>query len=217
MVQLQPADALNMNAANALLKTLEEPSGNTTLILSTGRPMSLLATIRSRCQQLSLAPAMGDNAEVWLRNKLQDTELYNDSLLKMSGGSPLRALDWAQNGEMAWREERCQELLALEEDRQSAISLAQSWYEIGSGRLLPWLHGIVLDLLRIKQIVDAAPHANPHLQPQLQQLADKVDLEFLQQLAGRMQEWMRSMRGQLNQQLLLEEILLAWKQRRVGG
>jgi DNA polymerase-3 subunit delta' len=217
VVQIQPADALNTNAANALLKTLEEPSGDTTLILTTDRPMTLLATIRSRCQLVVLKPALGAEAEEWLRNKLQHTELYYDSLLKMSGGSPLRALHWAENGELEWREQRCGELQALERDEHSAVALAQSWYEIGSERILPWFYGMVLDLLRLKQVPQATPLTNPRLNQQLHSLADKVDLDFLQQLGERMQEWMRSMRGQINQQLLLEELLLAWKQRRVGG
>jgi DNA polymerase-3 subunit delta' len=217
VVQIQPADALNTNAANALLKTLEEPSGDTTLILTTDRPMTLLATIRSRCQLVVLKPALGAEAEEWLRNRVQHTELYDDSLLEMSGGSPLRALHWAENGELEWREQRCGELQELERDECSAVALAQSWCEIGSERILPWFYGMVLDLLRLKQVPQATPLSNPRLNQQLHSLADKVDLDFLQQLGERMQEWMRSMRGQINQQLLLEELLLAWKQRRVGG
>jgi DNA polymerase-3 subunit delta' len=217
VIQIQPADALNINAANALLKTLEEPSGDTTLILATDRPMSLLATIRSRCQLITLRPAFGAESESWLRNKLQHSELYDDSLLNMSGGSPLRALHWAENGELEWREARCAELQALERDEHSAVALAQGWYDIGSERILPWFYGVVLDLLRLKQIPQAVPLSNPRLQQQLHSLADRVDLVFLQQLGERMQEWMSLMRGQINQQLLLEELLLAWKQRRVGG
>jgi DNA polymerase-3 subunit delta' len=217
VVQIQPADALNSSAANALLKTLEEPSGETTLLLTTDRPMSLLATIRSRCQRITLRPAVGPEAEEWLKNKLQRTELYNDSLLRMSGGAPLRALHWAENGELEWRAQRCEELQALERDEHSAVALAQRWFEIGSERILPWFFGMVLDLLRLKQVPEAAPLTNPRLQQQLHHLADRVDLAFLQQLGERMQEWMHSMRGQINQQLLLEELLLAWKQRRIGG
>lgn len=217
VIQLHPADALNINAANALLKTLEEPSGDTTLILATDRPMSLLATIRSRCQQIVLQPAVGPEPDLWLRSRLQHTEFYDNSLLQMSGSAPLRALHWAENGELDWRRQRCDELQALERNEYSAVALAKNWYEIGSDRILPWFYGMVLDLLRLKQIPQATPQSNPQLQQQLHSLADRVDLDFLQQLGERMQEWMRSMRGQINQQLLLEELLLAWKQRRIGG
>ncbi|MEN8169691.1 MAG: DNA polymerase III subunit delta' [Pseudomonadota bacterium] len=217
VIQLHPADALNINAANALLKTLEEPSGDTTLILATDRPMSLLATIRSRCQQIVLQPTVAPESDSWLRSRLQHTESYDNSLLKMSGGAPLRALHWAENGELEWRQQRCDELQALERNEYSAVALAKSWYEIGSDRILPWFYGMVLDLLRLKQVPQATPQSNPQLQQQLHSLADRVDLDFLQQLGERLQEWMRSMRGQINQQLLLEELLLAWKQRRIGG
>lgn len=217
IVQLQPADALNLNAANALLKTLEEPGGNTTLILSSAQPLRLLATIRSRCQQLHLPPATGPAALAWLRTASQDVESYDDSLLQMSGGAPLRALHWARNGELAWRQQRCEELQALEADHYSAPRLAQGWYEIGSERILPWFYGMVLDLLRIKQVPGATALANPALQQALHALADRINLEFLQQYASQLQEWMRALHGQANQQLLLEELLLAWKQRRLAG
>ena len=88
---------------------------------------------------------------------------------------------------------------------------------MGSERVVPWFYGVVLDLLRLKQVPQALAHANPRLQPQLRTLADRVDLDFLQRLSERMQEWMRAMRGQSNQQLMIEELLLSWKQRRLGG
>ncbi|MDH5784924.1 MAG: DNA polymerase III subunit delta' [Chromatiales bacterium] len=217
VVQIEPVDALTMNAANALLKTLEEPVGQTTLILTSDRPMSLLPTIRSRCQQVTLAPALDDESNVWLKKELQHTDKYDKHLLGMSGGAPLKALRWAESGEMSWREERCRDLLALEGDEFSAVTLAQRWYEMGSERTVSWFYGVVLDLLRMKQISQASALTNPHLQSQLHRLADRVDLEFLQRLGERMQEWMRALRSQTNQQLLLEEMLLAWQQRRVGG
>lgn len=217
VVQLQPADALNINASNALLKTLEEPSGETTLLLSSDRPMGLLATIRSRCQQITLPPALGSDAKDWLRNAAQHHEFYDECLLEMSGGLPLSALHWSESGELAWREARCGELLALEMGECSAVSLAKRWYEMGSERTVFWFYGMVVDLLRLKQVPQITARANPRLQQQLHGLADRVDLDFLQRLGERMQEWMRATRGQLNQQLLLEELLLAWQQRRVGG
>ena len=51
VVLLEPAEAMNLNAANALLKSLEEPSGNTVLLLISHQPSRLLPTIKSRCVQ----------------------------------------------------------------------------------------------------------------------------------------------------------------------
>ena len=51
VVLLEPAEAMNLNAATALLKSLEEPSGNTVLLLISHQPSRLLPTIKSRCVQ----------------------------------------------------------------------------------------------------------------------------------------------------------------------
>ena len=56
VVIVDPADEMNPTAANALLKELEEPPANTTLLLISHRPAALLPTIRSRCRTLRLAP-----------------------------------------------------------------------------------------------------------------------------------------------------------------
>ncbi|HBZ99725.1 MAG TPA: DNA polymerase III subunit delta', partial [Pseudomonas sp.] len=51
VILLEPAEAMNLNAANALLKSLEEPSGDTVLLLISHQPSRLLPTIKSRCVQ----------------------------------------------------------------------------------------------------------------------------------------------------------------------
>lgn len=66
LVFIEPAESMNMNAANALLKTLEEPPGGAMLLLSAARPARLPATVRSRCRLLRIpVPDRGEVAE-WL-------------------------------------------------------------------------------------------------------------------------------------------------------
>ena len=87
---VQPADALNVNGANALLKTLEEPSGSALLILVAVRPERLPATIASRCQRVKLQAPDETVARAWLdaHGKSEDWTLP----LKLSAGAPLAAL-----------------------------------------------------------------------------------------------------------------------------
>ncbi len=66
---ISPADAMNTAASNALLKTLEEPTAGSFLILCSDRPAKLPATIRSRCQKLSLSVPQSSEVEAWLREK----------------------------------------------------------------------------------------------------------------------------------------------------
>jgi DNA polymerase-3 subunit delta' len=63
---IDPAESLNIEACNALLKTLEEPSAGTVLILVTDLPMRLLATIRSRCQRIDVRFPQRGEALAWL-------------------------------------------------------------------------------------------------------------------------------------------------------
>src|SRR5204863_31865 len=63
---VEDAHYMNDQAANALLKTLEEPAATTHLILTTSNPMMLLATIRSRCQTIRFAPIPIADIETFL-------------------------------------------------------------------------------------------------------------------------------------------------------
>ena len=69
---IDPADRLNGAAANALLKTLEEPAGDTLLCLIAEQPGRLPATIRSRCQLLRVPIPPADQALAWLTPRLGD-------------------------------------------------------------------------------------------------------------------------------------------------
>jgi DNA polymerase-3 subunit delta' len=87
---VQPADALNVNGANALLKTLEEPSGSALLILVAVRPERLPATIASRCQRVKISAPEDSVARAWLDATAQPQDWTMP--LKLSAGAPLAAL-----------------------------------------------------------------------------------------------------------------------------
>jgi DNA polymerase III subunit delta' len=95
------ADAMNRNAANALLKTLEEPSPGAWLLLCSDQPASLPATIRSRCQQVSVRPPGNEQAHEWLGTACQDVDPpRRDAALMLSGGAPLAARAMLEDGEL---------------------------------------------------------------------------------------------------------------------
>ncbi len=217
VIQLQPADRLNISAANALLKTLEEPAGNTVLILTTDRPMALLPTIRSRCQQVIFRPLNDPSSTVlsWLQVQLHSTEYSPEVLLQMTAGAPLKALSLINDGELALRQTLFDDFRAMELGKFSPLKLAERWLEQGSLRVLPWLYFCLADMVQLKMVPNASRLANPMWCDDLQAMAEKVDLAFLQALLGLVQERIGLLQGQVNQQVILEELLLAWKQRRV--
>ncbi len=94
-VVLHPAERMNAVSANALLKTLEEPPGNARLVLSCAAPDTLLPTIRSRCQALTLGLPDPEVARRWLAgHDVPQPEV----LLAASGGQPQDALGWSADG-----------------------------------------------------------------------------------------------------------------------
>ncbi len=89
---VEPAEAMNRNAANALLKTLEEPAANAWLILVSHQPGQLPATIRSRCQKIVIRPPEADAAATWLTDRHPDLPAADRArALALAAGAPLAA------------------------------------------------------------------------------------------------------------------------------
>jgi DNA polymerase-3 subunit delta' len=95
---IHPAEAMNTNAANALLKTLEEPTGDTVLILVSNDPGQLPGTIRSRCQNLNVRPPSRQQASDWLMSAENISEDEAGAALQAASGSPLRARSMLADG-----------------------------------------------------------------------------------------------------------------------
>jgi DNA polymerase-3 subunit delta' len=90
---VEDAEYMNDQAANALLKTLEEPTPNTHIILTTANPTALLATTRSRCQAIRFAPIAADEIQRFLTEKEQMASADAQLLAQTSRGSLGRALN----------------------------------------------------------------------------------------------------------------------------
>ena len=96
VVVISDAETMNPAAANALLKTLEEPPASVYFILISGNDRLLLPTIRSRCRVLRLTKPAADTAA----GLAADLGLAKDSArwLALAGGAPFRALQWQEEG-----------------------------------------------------------------------------------------------------------------------
>ncbi len=138
VVVLHPAERLNGVAANALLKTLEEPPGDARLVLSCAAPDALLPTIRSRCQALALALPETEMASAWLAQQGIDEPAV---LLGAAGGQPQDALAWAAEGIDA----RTWAALPRQIAQGDAAGLA-AW---PLPRLVDMLHKLCHDLMRL--------------------------------------------------------------------
>lgn len=117
-VLVYPAERMNTVTANALLKTLEEPAGDTRFVLASESAHQLLPTIRSRCQAHAMVWPSDSEAIAWLQAAAQDAGLKEvgetEALawLQAAGGRPEDALEWAQSGLTAARWSQLPQALA---------------------------------------------------------------------------------------------------------
>lgn len=121
---VDPADRLNGAAANALLKTLEEPSSGTLILLVADDAARLPATIRSRCQRVDVPAPAREEALRWLRGQ-GVTEA--DAALDAALGNPGLALAWHGDGSLALRRECFDDLEALGRGRRLPLDVAEAW------------------------------------------------------------------------------------------
>ena len=95
MLLIRDADQMTLAAANSLLKTLEEPSGNALLLLSTAEAWRLPATVRSRCQMVRLATPDESAAEQWLTSQIDSSADDAKRMLAMTRGRAVKAMGLA--------------------------------------------------------------------------------------------------------------------------
>jgi DNA polymerase-3 subunit delta' len=132
-----PAHQMTVSAANSLLKTLEEPSPNTLLVLITSQPSVLPPTVRSRCQRITVNRPSDEEALAWLRS--QAPAAAKPALLEFAGGAPLRAVEYADGRFDALDEDMRGGLSALFSGRADVTQVAAAWAKEELPDRLAWL------------------------------------------------------------------------------
>lgn len=144
---IEPADALNPAAANALLKTLEEPLPGRFLLLASARPAKLPATIRSRCQRIDVRLPPAAEARAWLLAQAMDEALVGPALAAAEG-NPGLALAFAGDGSITLMQEVRSDLAGLARGRERAISVAVRWADAMAAQRLRFAAEFARDLGR---------------------------------------------------------------------
>ena len=206
---LHPAESMQPAAANALLKTLEEPPANTLIVLVSDQPARILPTIRSRCRLLPLQAPSRAEALAWLREQ----GVADESVLAAAGGAPLLAHDLAQPEEAQLRERVLQELARASGADPLAFGPAIDRPRVE--RFLYWMQTWVQDLVRVKLAGTARHH--PAYGKALAARAQAADLDALfaldRELAGA-----RGLADHpLNPRLLAEHLLMAYNRATHGA
>lgn len=141
---VEPAEALTIAAANALLKTLEEPSANCFLLLVSHQPGRLAATIRSRCQHLALRPPAAASVARWLGVSPAAVA----EAQRLVGAAPLRLAAAIQASEISLFNKLESDLTAVCEDRLEPQTVAQAWAKGDTELAIGWLRRRLHEELR---------------------------------------------------------------------
>lgn len=202
---IHPADVMNTNSANALLKSLEEPTGDAVMILVSSDASRLPVTIRSRCQSIVINQPNRQQALDWLSSSSDKTTEELAMALQAAGGSPLRALDYLDSPELDAFRSVTNGLAELLNRPASASLIAARLGEFDEDDVWRWLSMCVAEAIKAELGGQTAPwlqNATGLKQKALFELQQKADLNRRMSAS--------SVRGDL----LLQDWLIRWAEQK---
>ncbi len=198
---IEPADSMTASAANSLLKTLEEPTGNALLILVVDRAGRLPATIASRCQRVEIALPTVPESLAWLE-RLGRSEHW-DAALRLAGNAPLRALDEVERQDDA--DAMARDFAALANNEAQPLETAARWLRLDTVFVLDWLCRQVQ--YGIRRSFGHSAEAAAFLPDFVLQRMDRRKLFCYLDMINRIRS---QAVGSYNVQLTLESLLIDW-------
>lgn len=205
---IDPADRMNRSSFNALLKTLEEPSGDAVLVLVSARPARLAATVRSRCQRVVLAGPDRETGINWLQSQgVADA----GRLLDVAGGAPLAAMALRDSEFLDSRSALVRGALDVMAGRGDAGSVAAGWSQLPMVLGISWMQSLLGDLIRTAQVGSATRLVNQDLAQDLQSLAYRLDWQSLHRRLDALNEMRALAEAPLNPQLQWEAVMYSWE------
>ena len=203
VIVLYPAEALNVPAANALLKSLEEPAENTVFILVSHHLDKLLPTILSRCHKFALAQPDHAQAVAWLNSQgIRDADVW----LAQQGGAPLSALELAQSDGRDELDEFLKQLSRPAVDL--SLKMADKMQKMEMTVTISWLQRWLYDLFSFKQ--SGRIRYYPRYEKEVRALATRVDIAALMGMIQRVNERQAISSHPLSPKLFLEDMLLEY-------
>lgn len=203
VVVLHPAEALNANAANALLKSLEEPPPRTYFLLVSSRPHQLLPTIRSRCQHVVLRAPDSGMAAAWLAEQgVRDAEL----VLAHVGNAPVLALELSGTEYWGARLAFLRQLTGRDVD---VIAAAEATRDCPIADVVTWLQKWSFDIVHYQAV--GAIRYNPDQREAIVRAATTANPRQAVRFHRDMVNLQRSAHHPLNARLFVEQVLFAYR------
>lgn len=201
---IEPADDMNINSFNALLKTLEEPPDQTVLLLAATRADRLPATIRSRCSRQQLPLPVTGVALEWLSQQLPRDDWQR--LLALAQGAPFLALDYAVAGLAELDADMAAVVTAGWKTPLDVVGMADAWRADRPELRLRWLELWLAG--RLREVGLSSDGVNNNRRSGLPAALDPTMMAPGYRLLDRLREARRRVGGSLNLQLLIEDLLV---------
>lgn len=205
VIIVHPAEAMNINAANALLKTLEEPPANTLFILITHQPQYLLPTVRSRCRKISFPVPPLEQSLSWLREQgVTDPAPF----LAQAGYAPLVALEMVSD---ELQETRRGFLSQLSRPHTlDPIAMAEKSEKIDLVNVVKWLQQWMYDLIGYH--FSGMIRYQGDFSKEISELSCIIKVDEALVYQKDLLEAQKNVHHPLNAQLLMEQLLLSYMQ-----
>jgi len=200
------AETMNRNAANALLKNLEEPPQNTLFIMVSDEVSSLAKTIRSRCSLVNFRAPDTQSAQLWLaqQNSMPEHEVANH--LAMANNNPLLALRLFEEGYITALKGVFTDVNGLWNRGREPVQVAKNFQQIGALRVVEILQKLATDLMRFS--VSDAPKTVffPVQETWVKSVSKKVSLTKLMDLLDQLVYAKKMLGTTVDELLVLETV-----------
>jgi DNA polymerase-3 subunit delta' len=201
VILIYPAEAMNANTQNALLKSLEEPPPATVFLLVATQSDRLLATVRSRCVKFPLPLPRSGEVLVWLKERgIEQPE----SALAAVGGAPIAVLKGA-----SFESDRHAFIEGIRQPHFDPVALAESVQRVSLLDLVGWLQRWSFDL----QLAQATGRVRYHLghEKPLAEIARRCNAASIAAYLRRLAQARALARHPLNAKLFVEDLLLQYQ------
>lgn len=209
------AHTMNINAANALLKLLEEPPDDTVLVCVTDQVHRLPATVRSRCAIVTFAMPPRETARDWLAGHVDGDTV--DAILDLAGGAPLEALRLFEEDHVTTRRKWLEGLEALYAGQTDAAAVAELGRQVGLADALALSQKVLVDLARCRLHAPPERLFNSDKGQWLQKRAERLQLQATLDLIDAIGRLRQDIDGPLDPNLLLEDTLIQMRQAVIGN
>jgi DNA polymerase-3 subunit delta' len=194
---------MNVNAANSLLKTLEEPRENTLIILLAHNAKNLPVTVVSRCQSVHISPAYDQETQIWIKENIEYKEDFDVAqLLEAAHGVPFKVIeDLSGDGFIHYQHWQDQLLkIAL---HPTTINKVED-FENNEVSVLNCLQHLIVEGIRLKSLKQKGGLI------ELNQIINMTKIDFLFKLLHDIQHAISLSKTSVNIKLLLDNVLIIW-------